>query len=116
MQAINRVIVRPVFLMVFLGTGVTCVLALITGWQDLGHRSRIWGISGAIVYLLGSVGVTIAFNVPLNNRLDRVDADSEQGASMWETYFVRWTRWNHVRSIATIASTALLILAVYYAN
>lgn len=116
MQSINRVIVRPAFLIVFLGTGFACALVVGLGWQQLRNAALAWAIVGGVVYVLGSIVVTIVFNVPLNNRLAAVDPESEEGAKMWEIYLVKWTRWNHVRSIATIVSTLLLILAVFRAN
>ena len=116
MQAINLVIVRPVLLIVFFGTGVASVAAVVAGWQDLGTAARTWGVIGGGVYVLGSIGVTVAVNVPLNNKLAVVKPDSEEGARMWDIYLSRWTWWNHIRSLATIASTIFLIAAVYYAN
>ena len=116
MQSINRVIVRPVFLFVFLGTGLAAALAVGTGWQQLDKTALVWTVAGGVVYVLGSIVVTIAFNVPLNNRLASVDAESEEGTKVWEAYLVTWVRWNHVRSIATIVSTVSLIVAVLHAN
>ncbi|MEA3274794.1 MAG: anthrone oxygenase family protein [Pseudomonadota bacterium] len=116
MQSINKVIVRPAFLVVFLGTGVACALVVGLGWQQLGNHALAWATVGGVVYVLGSIVVTIVFNVPLNNRLAAVDPESDEGAKMWGIYLVRWIRWNHVRSIATIASTLLLILAVLRAS
>lgn len=66
--------------------------------------------------MLGSIVVTIAFNVPLNNRLAAVNSKREEGNKLWETYQKHWVRWNHVRSIATIVSTVFLIVAVLFAN
>ena len=116
MQSINQVIVKPAFLFVFFGTGVACVLFLVLGWGQLNNVTLAWAAAGGGVYVLGSIIVTIAFNVPMNNRLAAVDSESEDGAKVWEIYLVRWTQWNHVRSIATIASTILLVLAVLNAS
>ena len=116
MQAINQTIVRPAFLAVFLGTGVLGFLAVLLGWAHWGLEARAWGLSGSIVYVLGSIGVTIAFNVPLNDRLAEIDADSGAGSKMWEIYLREWTRWNHLRSLATLGSTLLLILAGLHAH
>ena len=116
MQAINRVIVRPAFLAVFLGTGAACLLAVGLGWQTLGKEALTYAIAGGAVHVIGSVIVTIACNVPLNDRLAAVDPESDEGATMWQVYLLTWTRWNHVRSVATIASTVLLILAVLHAD
>ena len=116
MQSINEVIVRPAFLIVFLGTGVACALAFGLGWEHLSKNTLAYVAAGGAIYALGGIAVTIAFNVPLNNRLAAVDPESEEGAAMWQVYLTKWTRWNHVRSIATIVSTVLLLLAVLHAK
>ncbi len=114
MQSINIVIVRPTFLFVFFGTGVFSLLALMLGWQELNVQACTFGSLGFAVYLLGCLGVTLAFNVPLNNRLAMVDPSSHEGEKMWQLYLVSWVRWNHVRSLSTIVSTLFLVLAVFY--
>ena len=50
--------------------------------------------------------VTMAFNVPLNNALLR---GGERDADTWRRYLVEWTRWNHVRTVASLAAAALFI-------
>jgi len=116
MQSINIVIVRPAFILVFFGTGVLSLLALVVGWQELNTMARIFGSMGATMYILGGVGVTMVFNVPLNNSLAVVEAGSGAGEKMWQIYLVKWVFWNHVRSLATMLSTLCLVLAVYYAG
>lgn len=55
---------------------------------------------GSIVYLAGCFGVTAAANIPLNNALTRIDPDADSATNEWCKYLVRWTRWNHVRTVA----------------
>jgi uncharacterized membrane protein len=100
MQAINVTIVRAPFLLVFLGTVVACVARVVLAPADLA------GWVGAALYVLGGFGVTMAFNVPLNNRLTTIDIDDACG--FWPVYARRWTRLNHVRSVACIAAAAVL--------
>ena len=116
MQSINEVIVRPAFLTVFLGTSVAGALAFGLGWEHLSKDTLAYVAAGGAIYALGSIAVTIAFNVPLNNRLAAVDPESEEGAKVWQVYLTKWTRWNNIRSIATIVSTILLLLAVLNAK
>ena len=116
MQSINEVIVRPAFLIVFLGTSVACALAFGLGWEHLSKDTLAYVAAGGAIYALGSIAVTIAFNVPLNNRLAAVVPESEEGAKIWQVYLTKWTRWNNVRSISTIVSTILLLLAVLHAK
>lgn len=116
MQSINVVIVRPSFLLVFFGTGVACVAVLIVGWNQLDRAAQVWTAIGGAAYLLGNLGVTVAFNIPLNNRLAAVDPESDEGARIWAIYLIRWLRWNHVRSIACLLATTALITAVFHSG
>lgn len=116
MQSINRVIVKPAFLIVFMGTAGTSALVILIGWEQLNNAALAWTAAGTIVYLLGNIGVTIIFNVPLNNLLAAVDCESPEGAGMWTIYLEKWARWNHLRSISTIVSTVFLIFAIFHVN
>jgi uncharacterized membrane protein len=112
MQSINTTIVAPPFLSVFFGTAMLSgVLAIfsVMSWADPGTS---WLLTGATLYLVGAIAVTMAFNVPLNNALDRVAPDSAEGAKLWQVYLVEWTRWNHLRTAACIAAAACFMLAL----
>jgi uncharacterized membrane protein len=72
----------------------------------------LYPLAGALLYLAGTIFVTMAFNVPLNNRLASASANSAEGASVWNTYLSAWTAWNHVRTVAALAACASLIMAL----
>jgi uncharacterized membrane protein len=101
MQAINVTIVRPPFLVVFVGTGIASVVQVVLAPGELA------GWVGAALYVLGSIGVTAALNVPLNNRLMATAEDDPDG--FWPTYASRWALWNHVRTIAGIGAAAAFV-------
>ncbi len=112
MQQINIAIQNPVFFLAFFGTAllsVVLVAAALLGWLPNGAG---WALAGAVVYLAGIIAVTIVFNVPMNNALAVVDPSSASGASLWADYLVRWTMWNHVRTVSGLISSAAFILAV----
>ena len=69
-------------------------------------------LAGALTYLAGVIGVTMVFNVPLNNAVAAADPASADAAKFWSHYLRRWTAWNHVRTIAGIAAGALLTAAL----
>lgn len=69
-------------------------------------------IVGGGLYLVGTVGVTIVANVPLNDRLAAADPESADTARFWRHYVSRWTRWNHVRTAAALAAGAVLTIAL----
>lgn len=113
MQAINEVILNPLFFVVFLGTGVACLglaVASLMRWSQAGSALLL---AGAALYLVGGVGVTAAFNVPLNNALARADASAPEAEAVWRDYVTRWTRWNHVRTVACLGAMLLLMLWLY---
>jgi uncharacterized membrane protein len=112
MQSINVVVLNRPFLGVLFGTGLVSLILAATSLLA-GPTSGAWyALAGCILYLLGTLGVTIAFNVPLNDRLARTAPDSAEGASLWQHYLARWTAWNTVRTVAAAGAMALFILAL----
>lgn len=98
MNDINRVIINPVFMLLFLGTPLFAVLLLF-----LDGFSNLWIILATISHIVGSFGVTITQNVPRNNRLEKAN-------DYWNTYVKEWTFWNHIRTIFAILSTLFAVL------
>lgn len=112
MQSINAVVINPWFLGVFIGTAAACVflvVAAVLAWQEPGATLLL---AGALLYFAGTFLVTMFFNVPLNDALAAVAPDSSGGGSLWSRYLVTWTNWNHVRTIAALAASAVLTVAL----
>ena len=112
MNAINVVILNPVFLGVFMGTALICaVLAVkaLLGWSQPGAA---WLLAGSLCYLVGIFAVTVVFNVPLNDALAAVDPASAEGGAAWSRYLAQWVPWNHVRAVAGTASLACMAMAL----
>jgi uncharacterized membrane protein len=112
MQQMNRAILNPLFLAVFLGTGLICLLLAVAA-PFSGHAGTAWIVIGALLYLVGSIGLTMVVNVPMNNRLDAADPASADGAQIWSEYLSRWTAWNHVRALACTAASAALTVGLW---
>jgi uncharacterized membrane protein len=111
MQAINVTVLNPVFLSIFMGTGLAAIAAIVialAGW----HGTSTYTLLGGGIYLLGSVAATMRRNVPLNNALARVTQADALSDAIWKNYLRDWTRWNHVRAIACTAALILFILAI----
>ncbi len=68
---------------------------------------------GSLFYLVGTLGVTILFNVPLNDALAIADPDSANGASLWASYLTNWTMWNHIRTISALLAAAAITIALH---
>lgn len=111
MQFINITVINPWFMTAFFGTGAVCLLLTISAVLKW-HQSGVYLLIGGLLYLVGTVGVTIAFNVPLNDALAVVKPDSTEGVNLWDKYLTDWTNWNHVRTIAALAAAALFTIAL----
>jgi uncharacterized membrane protein len=111
MQAINITIINPLFFLVFLGTALASVILVITALPRLSSPGTILLLVGCVIYIIGTFGVTMAFNVPLNNKLAVLDPSTTQAAEFWREYVSSWMQWNHVRTVAAILASLLLILS-----
>lgn len=109
MTAINRVIINPWFLLLFFGVAIAA-LALAIRAAAAPSPGGAAVLAGALCYLAGTILVTLAFNVPRNNALDRAEPESEAGAAYWARYLREWTFWNHVRTAASLAAALLFTL------
>jgi uncharacterized membrane protein len=75
-------------------------------------RWNVWMLAGGLCYLMGTFGVTMVGNVPLNNRLAKVLAEDAEAESVWRDYVRRWTVWNHVRTAAGVGAMVMFVMAV----
>jgi uncharacterized membrane protein len=113
MQSINRVILNPLFLAIFLATPAACVLVILTSLWRWSEPGAAWFIAGSALYIAGALLVTMLVNVPMNNALDAVNPATAEAGALWSRYLVSWTAWNHARTIASMASAALLTIGLY---
>ncbi|WP_340588879.1 DUF1772 domain-containing protein [Erythrobacter alti] len=112
MQEINRVILRSAFLPLFIASSLACAALVVLGLTGLAGPEAWAVIAGGAIYVVGMFAVTAAGNVPLNNRLDAVDPASDEGKAVWRDYLVRWTRLNHVRTVACVVAMGLLVVGL----
>ncbi len=112
MQSINIAVINPLFMGAFFGTAAASVLVVIFSLLRWNEAEAVYLISGGLVYLIGTILVTMAFNVPRNDALAAVDPQSADGARLWAGYVTSWTAWNHVRTAAALAAAASLTIAL----
>jgi len=113
MQSINEKIKNPVFFLSFFGPSILLPLAAYL------HRDSTqfpFLVGASLLHIIGANGVTIVGNIPLNETLDRVDASqlSEAEADQIRQEFQGpgspWMRFHAVRTLASIAATALVFV------
>lgn len=118
MQGINTTIQNAWFFPTFFGVPVFAALAAIVFWS-MGLRGAgiAFGLA-ALAYLIGAFGVTVTINVPMNEALGRasIPPEVEAARTLWTDYSVRWTWWNHVRTLSSIVSTLLCGVAIFLAG
>jgi len=112
MQSINVLAVTPAFMTALFGTAAACLGLAAWTVASSGVPTTLV-LAGCALYLVGTVGVTIACNVPLNNSLATLHPQSAEAAGLWSRYLARWTAWNHLRTVAALAAAAALTLALH---
>jgi uncharacterized membrane protein len=103
MQQINITAITPVFMADFVGTAVACLAVLITGWDEP------LLLTGGLLYLIGVFLLTRAYHIPRNNALADLDPSAPHAPDHWARYQREWNRANHLRALAGIAASAVLI-------
>ena len=112
MQSINELAVTPAFMAALFGTAVACLGLAVRAAISSGEWPTALMIAGGTLYIVGTIGVTIACNVPLNDGLATLQPQGAGAASRWAEYVTKWTAWNHVRTVAALAAAAMLTLAL----
>jgi uncharacterized membrane protein len=112
MQSINLTVLNPLFLGVFIGAALLSMVLVCFSVLHWHHPSSPWLLAGGILYLAGSVLVTTAFNVPLNEALARLDPSSLESVTFWRTYVSKWNMWNHVRATASLLASFALVVGL----
>ena len=112
MQSINITAISPLFLGALMGAAVCFVVLAIAALTGTSRATTLLILASALLYILGVIGVTMMFNVPLNNGLAGADAASANAGAIWSAFYGSWQMWNHIRTVAGTLSLILLILAV----
>lgn len=104
MQGINRKVYGSVFLVLLMGLAPVSAGLATYAYHFVPGSAALWITSGAGLYIVGVVLVTMVCNVPMNKHLDELDIASADGTAYWAEYGADWTGWNHVRTLCSAAS------------
>ena len=107
MNAINEVILRSWFMLVFLVSSIISVLLIIFAFAHWGEAGSGWTFITGAIYFVGMFICTIVFNVPLNNML--LESNEDSAPEAWAHYLETWTRWNHLRAVSSLVPCALSV-------
>ena len=108
MQEINREAPKPPLMILMFGTAlVSLALILVQAGDFAAEVSARYQVAAGVIFIISVIMLTGMYHVPRNDRLDRLDPESTQGQSYWQTYGREWTRMNHVRTIAPAVAAIL---------
>ncbi len=102
------------FLALFLGSALLALGVGIVAVLRLPSQGAGYVLAGAVLALVAVV-VTMAFNVPLNDRLASVDPSAlsaPDATRVWQRYLGPWTAWNHLRTVAPLLGSVLMLVGV----
>lgn len=111
MQHINRTVLRTPFVAGIVSIAAFSVLFALYGLAVFDGAALVTLVLAPLVYLPGVFLMTMFGNVPMNNRLDRLDHHSAEAETYWREYGRRWTRLNHVRYLGSVLTAGLYIIA-----
>ncbi|MEO0373696.1 MAG: anthrone oxygenase family protein [Cyanobacteria bacterium P01_A01_bin.17] len=112
MQRINIDVFCWSFTLLFFGLPLTFISLGFYGIWHWDSPDSVYLLGSGLVYLVGCIIVTMFGNVPLNEKLARVNPESYQGSVLWNRYLTQWTYWNHVRTVACLVAAVLLSIRV----
>lgn len=116
MQSINKEILNPAFFLIFFGSFI--LLSIGSIYEFHANPTAFWFmLLATISYLLGTLGITIFGNVPLNDQLEALNLSTLSEANFldFRTHFEgKWNRLHLIRTVCSILSFVLLALAFYF--
>ena len=110
MNAINEVILRSWFMILFFGSSVLYAALALAALLVAELDGRWLLFTTGLIYVCGMFLCTALFNVPLNNRLAAAGGDDSTKAETWPLYLERWIRWNHLRTVCSLMTLTLSIV------
>jgi len=109
MNSINKVILRSLFMPLFFGSSIISVLLIISAFAHWDEADALLTLTAGAIYFIGMFVCTVVFNVPLNNSLAKLKANSANTQQTWIHYLKNWTSWNHLRTVSSLVTCILCI-------
>ncbi|WP_420387719.1 DUF1772 domain-containing protein [Roseivirga sp.] len=115
MQQINRAIINPWFMFIFMGALLFLAWSTWFSYQTADRTTFILMLIATLCYAGGTFGVTAAGNVPLNNWLEAINLNELSSLKMVETrahYEPKWNRLHLIRTIFSVLAFSATLLAL----
>jgi uncharacterized membrane protein len=107
MNSINVTVITPSFMVFFMGSALLGIV--LGGWAllSISQLDAQLVLLACLLYVVGCFGVTMVFNVPLNNQL--AATSPTDGSVFWQSYLQTWTMWNTVRTVAAALAAVVFV-------
>jgi uncharacterized membrane protein len=107
MNSINVTVITPSFMVFFMGSALLGIV--LGGWAllSISQFDSQLILLACLLYVVGCFGVTMVFNVPLNNQL--AATSPADGNAFWQSYLQTWTMWNTVRTVAAALASVVFV-------
>jgi uncharacterized membrane protein len=115
-QAMNRAIINPSFLIVFMGPSLLLFVNAVV-FKNTNQITFTTYVVAAILFFTGVGLVTIFKNVPLNEILDKTILETASNVELTElrkTFEQPWNRWHMIRTVCSFTSFALLVAGLLF--
>ncbi|WP_257668956.1 anthrone oxygenase family protein [Parapedobacter tibetensis] len=112
-RSINKAILNPVFFLSFMGSLFILAISTFVFYKTGDTQILPYVVTSLIIYAIGVFGITVAFNVPLNESLASSDINTLSANQLKEMrlqFEGTWNKWHLIRTIASIASFICLII------
>jgi uncharacterized membrane protein len=114
MQAINVAIQNPIFALFFFGAAIFLLGAAFLHRSTPGSLRFHLLVAATLLYIVGTLGITIGANVPLNDTLAAFSLHSStpaQAALARSAFQGPWNTWHLIRTSASVGSLVLVTVA-----
>ena len=111
MQQINITVLRTEFVSALISISVFSTAFAGYALFTFEGASAVVIVLAAAVYLPSVFLVTVLGNVPMNKKLEKMDLHSLRAVDYWNEYGVKWTRLNHLRTLGSIFTAGLYLIA-----
>lgn len=114
-QSINNAIQNPYFFISFMGSLFVLPIACWLSYYNPNATTFYLLLSATLVYFIGVFGVTVFYNVPLNEQLANfsISTATESKLSAMRVVFENsWNKYHTTRTVASIVAFSLTILSL----
>lgn len=105
---------RPLFIVVWLGSITALIVSAIPSFSQMSNWNDNVIVFATLAYFFGVQVSTVVYNIPLNNKLQKIDVANASEAELdlaRQQFEAPWNVWNVRRTMIACLVTALLIAA-----